>query len=193
MMMVTDQSAQSMAGSSTAAGGSRRRWLTLGVAGAAAAAGAGLAWWRFSPRSADAQAVDQFWASEFEGLNGAQVSMAAFRGHPLLLNFWATWCPPCVQELPRLNAFYEEHKAGGWQVLGLAIDQLASVQQFLQRAPLAFPVALGGVSGLTLVRGLGNPNGGLPFSVLFAANGAIAQRKIGELSSSDLQQWRASL
>ncbi|OJU91053.1 MAG: redoxin [Burkholderiales bacterium 66-5] len=192
-MTVSEQAAKPPVGSGGAAGGSRRQWLTLGVAGAAAAAGAGLAWWRFSPRSADAQAVDQFWASEFEGLDGAPMGMAVFRGRPLLLNFWATWCPPCVQELPRLNAFHEAHKGDGWQVLGLAIDQLASVRKFLQRAPLAFPVALGGVSGLTLVRDLGNPNGGLPFSVLFAANGAIAQRKIGELSSDDLQQWRASL
>lgn len=172
---------------------SRRHGLMLGVAAAAAVAGAGLAWWRFSPGSADAQAVDQWWSSRFEDLQGAPVEMAAFRGRPLLLNFWATWCPPCVQELPRLDAFYGAHKARGWQVLGLAIDQTASVRGFLQRSPLAFPVVLGGAAGLGLVRGLGNPGGGLPFSVLFGANGAIVQRKIGELSETDLQQWQASL
>jgi len=98
-----------------------------------------------------------------------------------------------MQELPRLNAFYGSHKADGWQVLGLAIDQVASVRGFLQRTPLAFPVVLGGAAGMGLVRDLGNPNGALPFSVLFHANGTIAERKIGELSETDLQQWRASV
>lgn len=172
---------------------SRRHGLLLGVAGAGAVAGAALAWWRFTPRSADAQAVDQWWASRFDNLQGTSVAMSTFRGRPLLLNFWATWCPPCVQELPRLDAFYNAHQAQGWQVLGLAIDQAASVRGFVQRAPLAFPVVLGDAAGLNLVRGLGNPGGGLPFSVLFGANGAIARRKIGELSETDLQQWRASL
>lgn len=171
----------------------RRRGLLAGVAVAAALAGAGAAWWRFTPRGADAEALAQFWVSEFESPDGAALAMQAFRGRPLLLNFWATWCPPCVQELPRLNAFYEQHRAQGWQVLGLAIDQQASVKGFLQRTPLAFPVALGGVAGMGLVRGLGNPNGGLPFSVLLGSDGAVSQRKIGELSETDLQQWRSSI
>lgn len=152
-----------------------------------------MAWWRFSPGSADAQVLEQLWTSQFESPDGAAVSLAAFRGRPLLLNFWATWCPPCVQELPRLNAFFDRHKAEGWQVLGLAIDQRASVRGFLQRTPLAFPVALGDAVGMALVRGLGNPGGGLPFSVLLDANGSIAQRKIGELSDTDLEQWRTSI
>ncbi|QXL83378.1 TlpA disulfide reductase family protein [Comamonas sp. NLF-1-9] len=172
---------------------SRRHWMLLGVGLAAAATGAGLAWWRFSPRSEDEQALAQFWASRFESPDGTLLEMAAFRGRPLLLNFWATWCPPCVQELPRLNAFHAAHQAQGWQVLGLAIDQLDSVRGFLQRTPLGFPQALPGAAGLALVRGLGNPGGGLPFSVLFAPNGRIAERKIGELSDDDLQQWRTAL
>ena len=171
----------------------RRHGLLLGVGLAAAATGAGLAWWRFSPRNEDAQALAQFWSSSFESPQGEPLAMAAFRGRPLLLNFWATWCPPCVQELPRLNAFHAAHQAQGWQVLGLAIDQLASVRSFLQRTPLGFPQALPGAAGLALVRGLGNPGGGLPFSVLFAPSGQIVERKIGELSSVDLQQWRAAL
>lgn len=170
----------------------RRRWLLAGVAAAAGMVGMGAAWWRFTPRSADADAVAQFWAAHFESPEGARVAMSAFRGRPLLLNFWATWCPPCVQELPRLNAFYGEHRARGWQVLGLAIDQVASVRSFVQRMPLDFPVLMGGVAGMTLVRGLGNAAGGLPFSVLLGPDGGIVERKIGELTETDLQAWLAS-
>ncbi len=119
--------------------------------------------------------------------------MASMRGRPLLLNFWATWCPPCVQELPLLNAFYGEHRAKGWQVLGLAIDQPANVQKFLQRMPLDFPVVLGGLGGAELSRGLGNDKGGLPFTVMFAADGSISKRKIGQLTEKDLESWFKSV
>ena len=76
-------------------------------------------------------------------------------------------------------------------MLGLAVDQAASVQRWLQRQPLSFPVALTGTGGVTLTRSLGNINGGLPFSLLFDGQGRLQQRKIGELSPQDLQQWAA--
>ena len=119
--------------------------------------------------------------------------MEAFRGRPLLLNFWATWCPPCVEELPLLNRFYADHRAKGWQVVGLAIDQPSNVRQFLARLPLEFPVALGGLAGSDIGRALGNDKGGLPFSVLFGADGNILKRKIGQLTAQDLQEWSKTL
>ena len=64
------------------------------------------------------------------------VKLADFRGKPLLINFWATWCPPCIEELPLINDFYVKNKANGWQVLGLAVDKPSSVQSFLKRMPL---------------------------------------------------------
>ena len=115
--------------------------------------------------------------------------MQSFRGRPLLLNFWATWCPPCVEELPLINAFYQQNKANGWQVLGLAVDKLASVQAFLQKMPLDFPVGMAGLAGADLGRGLGNLAGGLPFSVVVGGNGQVLQRKMGRLSASDLDAW----
>lgn len=178
----------------TPAAESRRRHLLLAaVAAGAALAGAGVAWRKWRPQPVADDAAAAIWPLTFASPTGAVLEMSSLRGKPLLLNFWATWCPPCVQELPRLNAFYGSHKADGWQVLGLAIDQVASVRGFLQRSPLTFPVVLGGAAGMGLVRDLGNPNGALPFSVLFDANGTIAERKIGELSETDLQQWRASV
>jgi thiol-disulfide isomerase/thioredoxin len=117
---------------------------------------------------------------------GAKLPMQSFQGRPLLLNFWATWCPPCVEELPLINDFYLQNKANGWQVLGLAIDKLAPVQSFLQKMPLDFPVGMAGLVGADWVRGLGNPAGGLPFSVVLGANGAVLHRKMGRLLASDL-------
>jgi thiol-disulfide isomerase/thioredoxin len=126
---------------------------------------------------------------QWETPQGGTVSMQAFQGRPLLVNFWATWCPPCVEELPLINDFYRQNKANGWQVLGLAVDKLAPVQAFLHKMPLDFPVGMAGLSGAELGRGLGNLAGGLPFSVALDSNGRIAQRKLGRLSAEDLTNW----
>ncbi|WP_313069695.1 TlpA disulfide reductase family protein [Melaminivora sp.] len=178
----------SLSSPSAAAAPARRR-LMLGVGALAAAAGAGAAWWRTRPGPVAEDAAGRFWSASFDGLSGQKLHMTDFRGHPLLLNFWATWCPPCVQELPLLDRFHQEQRGRGWQVLGLAIDQEDKVRQFLERRPLGFPLAMAGLDGSDLGRALGNERGGLPFSVLFAADGGILVRKMGELSAQDLASW----
>ncbi len=107
----------------------------------------------------------------------------------MVLNFWATWCPPCVEELPLLNAFFNENRAKGWQVLGLAVDQAAPVTRFLTQSPLAFPVALAGFPGIEVSKSLGNLSGGLPFTVVFGAAGTVLHRKMGKLTPDDLHAW----
>ena len=169
----------------------RRRCL-LGVGAAAAVAGAGVAWWRLQPGEAMPQAVQSFWQQRFEQPGGGGLDMAAFRGKPLLVNFWATWCPPCVEELPMIESFWREHAAKGIQVLALAIDQPSSVRRFLDRQPLSFPVGLAGLEGTALAKSLGNINGGLPFSVFFKANGSIYSQKLGQLAKMDLDAWLAA-
>ena len=168
-----------------------RRLLLGATAATAALLGLGAAWGRAqSPEvPAAAPAVEGFWTMQWETPQGGTVSMQAFQGRPLLVNFWATWCPPCVEELPLINDFYRQNKANGWQVLGLAVDKLAPVQAFLHKMPLDFPVGMAGLSGAELGRGLGNLAGGLPFSVALDSNGRIAQRKLGRLSAEDLTNW----
>lgn len=167
----------------------RRQWLTGGVA--LAAAGAGVFWaerrWRPQPVLDGAEAA--FWNARFDSPEGQPLAMSGFRGRPLLLNFWATWCPPCIEELPLLNAFHREHSGRGWQVLGLAVDRVEAVQAFTRRLPLQFAVAMTGFAGTDLSRQLGNPSGGLPFTVVFGADGRIAHRKIGQVKPDDLSQW----
>lgn len=168
----------------------RRRALYAVMAAVAGLAGAGLAWWRYTPAAVDDGVTQQLWGLEFDTPAGTRLALHSMRGRPLLINFWATWCPPCVEELPLLDAFYRENSPKGWQVVGIAVDKLAPVQSFLGRQPLAFPVALAGMEGLNLSKNLGNQAGGLPFSVLLGADGSILHRKIGKLSEQDLQLWR---
>ena len=106
----------------------------------------------------------------------------------LIVNFWATWCAPCVEELPLINDFYRLNKAKGWQVLGLAIDKPSAVLGFLKKIPLDFPVGMAGLVGAELGRGLGNVTGGLPFTAVLGAKGDVLYRKMGLLHAEDLDK-----
>ncbi len=168
-----------------------RRLLLGGAAVAAAALGAGLAWRRHGLTEVSPAAQD-FWGRRFITPDGQPLAPAPWRGGPLLVNFWATWCPPCVKELPEINQFYGEVRNRGWQVLGLAVDQADPVKAFLQKTPLDFPIALAGTDGLALVRALGNEAGGLPFSLVFDESGAISWRRLGTTHLEELRQLARS-
>lgn len=166
-----------------------------GVAVAAGLAGAGLAL-RRSPAEQPAvlaasasPAVGHFWSLALETPDGKPMPMRVFAGKPLLVNFWATWCPPCVEELPLLDAFFQSNKSRNWQVVGLAVDQPSAVRTWLQRSPLGFPVAMAGLSGTELSKTLGNISGALPFTAVFSASGDVLHRKIGKVLPDDLLQW----
>jgi thiol-disulfide isomerase/thioredoxin len=178
---------------STAVIRSQRR-VMLGVGAAAALIGVGAATWigaRKAPSGeiATTEAVHGLWSLAWDTPQGGSVAMAALRGRPLLINFWATWCPPCVEELPLINAFFNQNKVNGWQVIGLAVDKPSSVKTFLTKTPLDFPIGLAGMSGTELGKALGNLSGGLPFSVVLGSDGVVAQRKMGRLTPDDLAQW----
>ena len=161
----------------------RRQWLVGGVAVAAAGAGLVLSRRRSPPPD------DGLWSLHFPTPDGGDLAMASFRGRPLVLNFWATWCPPCVREMPVLDRFGKDWADRGWQVLGLAIDNAAAVREFLRRTPVAFPIGLAGFDGTALARSLGNQTGGLPYTVVFDAAGEIRQRKAGETTATELETW----
>ena len=170
----------------------RRRWLYGAAAAVVAAGGAGWAAlaWRQGQTSAAAVPAG-LWQQSFPTPEGGVLDLQALRGQPLVLNFWATWCPPCVAELPLLSSFSRENAANGWQVLGIAVDQAAAVRAFLDRVPVAFPVALAPQGGIALSRSLGNLAGGLPFTVVFGADGQVRHRKMGQITPQNLKDWMA--
>ncbi len=169
----------------------RRRWLVGAVAGAATLGGIGLAWRNYSNYPAALALGSAFWQLEFATPGGSTFSMLSMQGKPLLLNFWASWCPPCIEELPLLSTFYRENVANGWQVLGLAVDELDPVKRFLAHSPVSFPVAVTGISGVKLSKSLGNLIGGLPFTAVIDQNAQIIHRKMGKVTPDELHTWLA--
>lgn len=175
-----------------------RRLLLAGAAASTAllAGAAGWHWWQTQrPASVlgSPEGIPDFWDKTFPQPNeGAPaVALRQFQHQPLIVNFWATWCPPCVAELPILNRFFLQQQSKGWQMLGIAVDKPQAVRQFLARQPLGFSIGLASTEGRNLARDLGNLGGGLPFTVLLDASGQVRQRKIGQITPQLLQDWTA--
>jgi thiol-disulfide isomerase/thioredoxin len=166
----------------------RRGLLYAGVGALAAVAGAGAAIWKWTPTSST-ELDPALWPMTFDTPGGATLAMQNFKGRPLLLNFWATWCPPCVEEMPLLDSFFRQNTARSWQVVGLAVDQPSAVRAFLQKTPVSYPIGLAGLSGTELSKTLGNLSGGLPFTVVVNSAGEVAQRRIGKITPADLAAW----
>lgn len=176
----------------------RRR--LIGAAAASVAATAGALVWLNRPRPitpiapskpAGEPAPADLWSQQFDTPTGGTLKLADYRGHPLVLNFWATWCPPCVKELPELNHFHEAFHAKGWRVVGLAIDGPTPVREFLAKVGVGFDIGLAGFGGTELSQKLGNAAGGLPFSVILDAQGQIRHRITGATSYDALSAQAA--
>ncbi len=171
----------------------KRRTVVLGaVSTAAVATGIGTALWRARRDDSGRGEAPDVWALSFVTLDGPPLAMRGLRGKRLLVNFWATWCPPCVTEMPLLDSFARSQSGAGWSVLALAVDGAEPVRRFIAERGLKLPVALAGEDGLDLSRRLGNSAGGLPFSVAFDLGGAAAQRKLGVLDADLLRSWVAT-
>jgi thiol-disulfide isomerase/thioredoxin len=174
-----------------------RRKYAIAAAGATLSvlAGVGVAWRRHSPQPLVDPALQAFVLQDFElpdtEKTGQRWSLRPLLGKPILLNFWAPWCPPCVEEMPLLERFHQQNVANGWQVVGLAADQASAVRRFLQKQSISFPTPLAGFDGIQLSRELGNVSGGLPFTVVINAAGEVAARHMGALQPAQLNSFTA--
>ena len=124
------------------------------------------------------------------GLDGAPRTLPdAWPGRPLLVNVWASWCGPCIEEMPELQRFAAEQGGNGVQVVGIALDDAASVQAFLERIPVDYPILIDAPGPADAGVRLGNPRGVLPYSVLVSADGRLLKQRIGPFASGEISSW----
>jgi thiol-disulfide isomerase/thioredoxin len=123
------------------------------------------------------------------GLDGRVRTLAEFGGRPLLINFWASWCGPCIEEMPMLDAFAAAQAGNGVQVVGIALDERAAIEAFLKSTPVRYPVLLDSAGPTDSSVRLGNVRGVLPYSVLIDAQGRIAATKTGPFRGDELGRF----
>lgn len=166
----------------------RRVW----VAGAALALGfGGFGAWvasrRYRLASADHSAVDLLLELTLPDALGHEVRLSEWRGRPLVVNFWATWCPPCVGEMPELSQMQDDYAAHGLQIIGIGIDSEQNIREFSTKRPVSYPLLVAGVGGTELTRRFGNTSGSLPFTAVVDREGRIRHRILGRFDNAALR------
>lgn len=125
-------------------------------------------------------------------LDGTMIALPAdFAGRPLLVNVWASWCGPCIEEMPELERYAREQGASGTQVLGIALDEAEAVQAFLKQIQVTYAIVLDTPGPRDAGVRLGNPRGVLPYSVLLSADGRLLKQRIGPFEHGQISTWAA--
>lgn len=134
----------------------------------------------------DAAATTLFKAG-FKDLAGIRQPLSRWRGKVLVVNFWATWCPPCRKEIPEFIKLQTKYGAQGLQFVGIAIDETAKVQAYADQLGINYPVLVGDLDAVALSQATGNRLGGLPYTLILDRSGKIVATELGGLSTAKLE------
>ena len=154
----------------------------------ALAGGVALAVWDQSPRDAAA-----LLSLSLPDTSGRQQSLAQWRGKVVVVNFWATWCVPCREEMPEFVKIQRELGPRGLQFVGIAVDQVEKVEQFASELNLNYPALIGGYAAIELSKTLGNEVSALPFTIVISREGTVARTQLGAFDTTKLRSTINSL
>ena len=155
-------------------GGAAYHWWSQGAA-AAAAAGSGAV-------------VEQVYAARLADLKGGAQTLGQWQGQVLVVNFWATWCAPCREEIPGFVRMQERYGPRGLQFVGIAIDQPDKVAEFSREFHINYPLLMGELETIELMRQAGNRAGVLPYTLVIARDGKLVSREPGGLKEARLER-----
>lgn len=122
-------------------------------------------------------------------LTGQPRRLSEWDGDLVILNFWATWCPPCKKEMPLFQDRYERHAEQGLTFVAVAVDELAETRDFVATFGIEFPVLIGQDEAIAVGREYGNRIGALPFTVVIDREGLVRETHRGEVTEGDLEDW----
>lgn len=154
----------------------------IGLGAAAAGAVAGAFFWQ--QRSGAAALLN----AVFPDLQGQARRLREWHGKTVVVNFWATWCEPCREEIPLLIEASKTYAGKGVEVVGIAIDTVDKIREFAAKYSISYTSLVGDMRALELVRQLGNTAGALPFTVILDPTGTVASRKLGAFKGRELDQ-----
>lgn len=136
--------------------------------------------------SPDALAVQKLFNTTLSDTQGNLVSFAQYRNKTLVINFWAPWCPPCVEEMPVLISLQKELAVKNIQFIGIGIDSAVNIANFSKKLPVNYPLLVGDADSLALAQGFGSSHGGLPFTVIINTDGSVLWHKSGKIDKQAL-------
>ncbi|MDD3352204.1 TlpA disulfide reductase family protein [Zoogloea sp.] len=143
--------------------------------------------------AAQQDAVAQLMALDLPDSAGKQHPLHQWQGKVMVVNFWATWCPPCRKEMPAFSQLSEKYAHKGIQFVGISIDTATNVRDFQAANPVAYPLVVAAPSVVSLTEVLGNTSQGLPFTVIIDRQGKLSLVKLGMLAEEDLERKLAEL
>lgn len=148
-----------------------------------------------TPQSSDNQqlSTSALFAAKLPDENGVSQALSQYKGKIIVLNFWATWCPPCREEMPELSQLHDEYKDKNVVVLGIAIDEIGLVKEFAQTTPVSYPLFAAENEGMALGSDLGNNKGVLPYTLIIGSDGRVVKTYFGRISKSLLETTLTTL
>lgn len=145
-----------------------------------------------APATASAPTAALF-AQKLNDSTGMQQALSQWQGKPLIVNFWAPWCGPCVKEMPELSALASELGPKDIHVIGIGIDTPTNIAEFTSKYKITYPIYVGGLGATELSRQFGNQGGGLPYTVLIGKDGKVVKTYLGSLKFDQLRADLASM
>jgi len=141
----------------------------------------------------DPAAVSALTRADLPNLAGGRATLEQWRGKVVVVNFWASWCPPCREEIPGLIRIQQKLASNGVQVVGIAVDSVDKSRQAATEMAISYPVLVAEVQIIDVTRRLGNRAGGLPFTVVLDREGRLVTTHLGLLSEAQLERLIAPL
>lgn len=132
-------------------------------------------------------------ATSFSDENGKTQALAQWKGKIIVLNFWATWCPPCREEMPELSELHADYQDQNVTVIGISIDDIASINEFTETIEITYPLLVAEESGMELAAALGNDKGALPYTLIIRPDGSISRSYFGRITKSLLEETLKTL